>query len=78
MSERGDLDALIEACVSAHRTTDVAGRLVPPPEWHDLSPEHLDEVYARQRLQRGLERASSPDGLTATARAVLARIGELR
>jgi hypothetical protein len=71
MSQSGDLDALIEASVTAHRASDLEGRLAPPPEWFDLAPEALDELFERQLLQRDLERALDSGGRTGTARAVM-------
>lgn len=67
-------NALIEASVTAYRERDLEGRLVPPAEWWDLAPEALDELYASQLLTREIERVLDPQGQTATAKAVLARI----
>ncbi len=66
---------LLEAAVTAHRARDLDGRLVPPPAWWDLAPEALDELFRRQVMAREVERALHPSGLSATARAVLARLG---
>jgi hypothetical protein len=74
MSER-ERDVLVESCVTAFRERDAEGRLMPPAAWWDLPPEALDELYAQQLLAREFERALDPRGLSATARAVLARIG---
>lgn len=73
MNER-EKDVLVESCITAFRERDSEGRLMPPAAWWDLPPEALDELYERQALARGLERALDPEGLSATARAVLARI----
>ena len=74
MSER-EQDVLVESCVTAFRERDAEGRLTPPAAWWDLPPEALDELYAQQLLAREIERALDPQGLSATARAVLTRIG---
>lgn len=68
-------NALIEASVTAYRERDLEGRLKPPAEWWDLAPEALDELFQRQLVTRELERAMDPRGRSATAKAVLARIG---
>jgi hypothetical protein len=68
-------DALIEAGVGAYRQRDADGRLEPPPEWWDLAPDALDELYRRQLLARELERLIDPLGESATIKAVLSRIG---
>jgi hypothetical protein len=67
-------DGLIEASVTAHRDRDAAGRLAAPPEWWDLPPDALDELCRRQLLTRELERLIDPEAMTATVRAVRARI----
>ena len=67
-------DALIEASVTAHRRRDAEGRVLPPPEWWDLSVDALDELYRRQLLTRHLERLIDPRAESATVKAVLARI----
>lgn len=67
-------DILIEASVTAFRERDVDGNPAPPPQWWDLEPAALDELYRRQLEARELERALDPAGETATVKAVLARI----
>jgi hypothetical protein len=67
-------DQLIEASVTAHRARDAAGRIVAPPEWWDLPPDALDELYRRQLLTRELERLIDEEGMSGTMRAVRARI----
>jgi hypothetical protein len=71
----GERETLIEASVASHRERDREGRIVPPRAWRDLPPEACEEVFRRQLLTRELEKATDPDGLSGTARAVLARIG---
>ncbi|MCX4240454.1 hypothetical protein [Paraliomyxa miuraensis] len=65
---------LIEQVVSAWRPRDADGGVRAHPAWHDL-PDTLREEAARQtRRQRRMEAALDPDGLSGTAKAVLARI----
>ncbi len=45
------------------------------PAWHDLSEAARERAHARARALRNLEAALDPEGLSTTARAVLARIG---
>ena len=68
------LDELIESGVSVHRELDAEGRPAPPATWWDLPPAALDELYERQLLTRELERLIDPQGQSATAKAVLARV----
>jgi hypothetical protein len=69
-----DDELLIEQVVSAWRPRDRNGGLRAHPAWHDL-PEDLREQAARAaRRQRRIEAALDPEGLSTTARAVLARI----
>ena len=67
-------DALIEEAVSAFRERDLEGRPVPPPAWWDLPVGDLDELYRRQLMQRGLERALDPNGHSSTVMAIMARL----
>ena len=73
MNGRG-YEAVMEAAITAYRARDREGRLVPPPEWWDLAPELLDELFREQLLARVVERAIDPEGFSGTVRAVLARI----
>lgn len=67
-------DLLVEAVLSPHRERDRDGRPVPPPAWWDLPPEALDAVHRAALEARRLEQLLDPEGLSGTARAVLARI----
>ena len=73
MSDR-ETQALIEAAVSAHRERDREGRIVPPPAWWDLAPQDRDTLFVEQAVAREMERAIDREGLSGTARIVLARI----
>ncbi len=44
------------------------------PAWHDLGPEGRQRAFELARALRKVEAALDPDGLSTTARAVLARI----
>jgi hypothetical protein len=67
-------DLLVEAAVSVHRPRDPSGELRFHPAFHDLDAAGREELYAVSWRQRALERALDADGLSATARAVLARL----
>ncbi len=66
--------ALIEAAVTAYRARDAAGTIRCSPAWRDLDPTDREIAFDLQLESRLLERALDPDGLSATARAVLARM----
>ena len=67
-------DALIAAASSAFRSRDAEGRVLVDPAWLDLDEAGRLEAFDATRALRALEAATAPDGLSATARAVLARI----
>ncbi|HHO50766.1 MAG TPA: hypothetical protein ENK18_07790 [Deltaproteobacteria bacterium] len=69
-----DRESLIEVVISAFRPRDPRGRLSSHPGWHDLSPDDRELVFDETELQRRLEAAMDPDGLSSTAQAVLDRI----
>lgn len=70
----GDDDELvIEQVAGAHRPAAL-DELRYHPGWHDLSPAGRLRAADRARALRPLEAALDPDGLSTTARAVLARI----
>lgn len=71
--DRGDDDLLIEQVASAHRPIS-RDELRYHPAWHDLGPQARERAFERARALRALEAALDPDGLSTTARAVLARI----
>jgi hypothetical protein len=60
----------------------VAGAWRPPsrdelryhPAWHDLGPDDRARAFELARALRSAEAALDPEGLSTTARAVLARI----
>lgn len=67
-------EALIEATTTAYRERGADGRLRSAPAWHDLDETGREEAFEATCLQRTLEAAIDPDGLSSTARAVLARL----
>jgi len=67
-------DGLIEAAATAWRPRSTGGAVRGHPAWHDLDESGREESFERARVQRSLEAALDPDGLSTTARAVLARI----
>jgi len=71
MTER---EALVEEAAGAWRQAG-RGEVRPHPAWADLDTVGRLEVYEITRVLRRLEAALDPDGLSTTARAVLARIG---
>lgn len=73
MSDR-DLEAQIEAAISAYRERTPEGHILPSPDWRDLSPEERERAAREAELQRTMEAALDEEGLSSTARAVLSRI----
>jgi hypothetical protein len=71
MNERA---LLLEAALSAHRPAAADGALRTHPAFEDLDAAAREELFLASLRQRRLEALASPDGLSATARAVLARI----
>lgn len=69
------LEALMEAVVGAYRHVGFDGRMRPAPEWRDLDEAGRAEAARQAELQRRLESALDPDGLSSTVRAVLSRMG---
>jgi hypothetical protein len=77
MSDPGDeRDELIEAVAGAFRERDAVGAIRSHPAFHDLDDEGRREAFELARRLRRLEAAIDPDGLSTTARAVLARIAQ--
>ena len=69
-----DREARMEVVVSAWRRRDPDGRVLDAPEFHDLTADDRQLAFEMTLEQRALEAALDPEGLTTTARAVLARI----
>jgi hypothetical protein len=69
-----DRAELIEAVAAAYRGRDPHGAIQSHPAWHDLDDDGRREAFELAVKLRAVEAALDPDGLSATARAVLARI----
>lgn len=65
---------LIESAAGAWRERGARGELRPHPAWADLDERGRAQAYALGAELRALEAALDPEGLSSTARAVLARI----
>jgi hypothetical protein len=75
MGEPGeDRGTLIEEAAGAFRDRDAHGRVLSAPAWHDLDEAGREEAFAVAARMRAMEAALDPQGLSTTARAVLARI----
>jgi hypothetical protein len=66
--------ALIEQVAGAWRPRGAHGELRNHPAWHDLDDDGRREAAALAAALRRLEAALDPEGLSTTAKAVLARI----
>ena len=73
MTTPAERELHIEAAASAHRER-LAGRIVPNASWHDLDEAGRVEAFETTVKLRTMEAALDPEGLSTTARAVLARI----
>lgn len=69
-----DREALIEALAGAYRARDPHGVITSHPAFHDLDDAGRIEAFEAARRLRLVEAALDPQGLSTTARAVLARI----
>jgi hypothetical protein len=69
-----DEEALIEQLGSAHRERGPLGQVRSAAAFHDLSEAARERAFQRTQVLRKLEAALDADGLSSTARAVLARI----
>jgi hypothetical protein len=65
---------LLEAAATAFRQRDVTGRILPSPDWFDLSEDEREVLFDLQQESRLLECAIHPHGLSGTVREVLRRI----
>ncbi len=67
-------ETLVEAAAGAWRPRRAGGGVSSHPAWHDLDAAGREEAFRATTLSRRLEAALDPEGLSCTARAVLARI----
>ena len=74
MSGRAAREALVEAVAGAFRARRPGGGLASHPAWHDLDAPGREEAFRAAAASRRLEAALDPEGLSSTARAVLARL----
>ncbi len=74
MTDRRAREALVEAAAGAWRPRRPGGGVGSHPAWNDLDPAGREEAFRAAALSRRLEAALDPEGLSSTARAVLARI----
>ena len=70
-----DEQELLEQVTSAHRRRRPDGSVASHPAWHDLNEDGRREAFEQTLLQRKLESAMDAEGLSTTARALLARLG---
>jgi hypothetical protein len=69
-----DRAPIVEQVIGAWRPRDVDGNLRPHPGWHDLDDSGREEAYRETVAARQMEAALDREGLSTTARAVLAVI----
>lgn len=72
---REEEELLVEQVASAHRPPS-QGELRYHPAWHDLDAVARTRAFDLASALRPLEAALDPEGLSTTARAVLARIAK--
>jgi hypothetical protein len=73
-TDRDERERLIAAATSAYRARDVHGHVITDAAWLDLDADGRREAFALAQSQRALEAALDPDGLSATGRAIMAKI----
>lgn len=78
MTTPAEREALIEAVVTAHRPRDPHGEIRPSAAFFDLDEEGRRAAFDAALEARAMEAALDPQGLSTTARAVLARIRGVR
>jgi hypothetical protein len=69
-----DKEALIEAVAGSHRRVDPDGRIRSAPAFHDLDARGREAAFERALESRMMEAALDPEGLSSTAKRVLAMI----
>ena len=69
-----ETEPLIEAAAGAFRERDARGAIRAHPAWWDLDDAGRIEAFESACASRVLEAALDPEGLSTTAKAVLARI----
>lgn len=71
-------DELIAELCSATRETRATGEIVWSKAFYDLDADARAQAFEEALVERRLEAALSPEGMTGTARAVLAKIRAAR
>ncbi len=66
-------EALVEAAAGSWRPARPGGGVGAHPSWHDLDAAGREEAFRAAAQSRRFEAALDPEGLSSTARAVLAR-----
>jgi hypothetical protein len=69
-----EIEILIEAATTAWRPEGPSGQVRSHPAWADLDAAGRLAAYEATRILRKLEAAQDPQGLSSTARRVLARL----
>ena len=74
MMNNDDIERLIEEALTAWRPRAPSGRILDHPAWADLPAPERERLFDETERMRAFERAIDPDGISTTARAVLARM----
>ena len=74
MTAADERELLIEQVVAAWRPEHQNGGVRAHPAWHDLDEAGREEAARRAMRARVMEAALDPEGLSTTARLVLAKI----
>lgn len=69
-----DRETLIEQTAGAFRARDPHGRVMSHPAFHDLDEAGREEAFELAKALRTMESSLDREGLSSTAKAVLARI----
>jgi len=69
-----DREILVEQAAAAHRERDAHGGVRAHRAWHDLDGAGRVEAFEAAARSRRMEAALDAEGLSTTAKAVLARI----
>ena len=67
-------DGLVEELASAYRETRPHGEIVWSPAFFDLDAQARQAAFEEAVVERRLQASSAQDGLSGTARAVMAKI----
>jgi hypothetical protein len=74
MTDPREREILIEQAAGAWRPRRADGTLASHPAWHDLDVAGREEAHAIAVELRRIEAALDANGLSSTAKAVLARV----